>query len=122
MDCPVSAPLTHNHFAVRQLGDSGGGHRHAEWRPNGTIVRRGSIAGSGPGQKSPSAIRTESDSAGCYSYTSFCGPGKTQVRPSRSRSRQFSQLWPSRDSTYRTRIPVAERTGTMDRFRTISGS
>ncbi len=34
-----------------------------------------------------------------YSYTIQSGPGKSQESPSRRRSRQFSQLWPSRAST-----------------------
>src|SRR5206468_3538602 len=51
-----------------------------------------------------------------YSYTNRNGPGNSHERPSRSRSRQFSQLWPSRASTYRTSMPVASSIGTSDRF------
>ena len=52
----------------------------------------------------------------------FCGPGKSHDSPSRSRSRQFSQLCPSRASVYRTVIPAASNVGTMDRLGTMSGS
>ena len=51
-----------------------------------------------------------------YSYTRSNGPGNSHERPSRRRSRQFSQLCPSRASTYRTSIPVACSIGTSERF------
>ena len=59
---------------------------------------------------------------GSYSYTNFCGPGNTQDRPSRSRSRQFSQLCPSRASVKFTVMPAPRKTGTMARFGVMSGS
>ena len=37
-------------------------------------------------------------------------------------SRQFSQVWPSRVSTYRTAIPADPNVGTIDRLGMISGS
>lgn len=51
-----------------------------------------------------------------YSYIISRGPGKSHESPSRSRSRQFSQLWPSRASTKRTSMPVPCSTGANDRF------
>ena len=52
----------------------------------------------------------------------FWAPGYTHDRASRSVSRQFSQLCPSRVSTKRVVIPVDSKVGTIERLGAISGS
>src|SRR5262249_39547188 len=51
-----------------------------------------------------------------YSYTIHNGPGNRNDSPSRRRSRQFSQLWPSLASRKRTAMPVSCSRGTSERF------
>lgn len=108
---PPKPAAAADHFTLSTAPFSGGGATHLRFSIGAydyvlfdRTVRTGFDTTNDPERSGP------------YSYTIHNGPGNSHDRPSRRRSRQFSQLWPSRASTKRTSMPVPWSSGSSERF------